>query len=209
VRGSVRGSMARGSVRDSSRWIEIDSIEESDEAPTPRPQRWGPQGPSQGPSQGRSQGRDRFSAALSMVVDDLDETGLDDDARGGEHDYESTQVGMPRLRSLSFDLATSRPRDLATSRPRYLVTLLSPSPFHLPADAYGRLHESTQVFIMPAGDWTRRVSSAVREFGSRRHRSCWIRGPYTSPFTIAHDFSQAYTELPPWNPCPTPLSIPY
>jgi hypothetical protein len=43
---------------------------------------------------------------------------------------------------------------------------------------------------MPAGDWTKRVSSAVKQLGSRRHRSCWIRGPYTSPFTIAHDFSQ-------------------
>ena len=51
-------------------------------------------------------------------------------------------------------------------------------------------YETTQVFIMPAGDWTKRVSKAVLELGSRRHRSCWIRGPYTSPFTIAHDFSQ-------------------
>ena len=41
---------------------------------------------------------------------------------------------------------------------------------------------------MPVGDWTRRVSNAVR--GLRRHRTCWIRGPYTSPFSIAHDFSQ-------------------
>ena len=49
---------------------------------------------------------------------------------------------------------------------------------------------TTQVFIMPVGDWTRRVSEAVKDQALRRHRTCWIRGPYSSPFAIAHDFSQ-------------------
>ena len=50
---------------------------------------------------------------------------------------------------------------------------------------------TTQVFIMPAGDWTMRVAAAVKEQeGVRRNRTCWIRGPYSSPFSIASDFSQ-------------------
>ena len=42
-----------------------------------------------------------------------------------------------------------------------------------------------------AGDWTTRVAEAVKEQeGVRRNRTCWIRGPYSSPFSIASDFSQ-------------------
>ena len=74
--------------------------------------------------------------AVTLLMDDLDTSGIDEEARGADHDYDTTQV-----------------------------------------------------FIMPAGDWTRSLSEELKG-GVRRHRSCWIRGPYTSPFTIAHDFSQ-------------------
>ena len=51
-------------------------------------------------------------------------------------------------------------------------------------------YDTTQVFIMPVGDWTRRVSAVLRDQQTRRHRTCWVRGPFTSPFSVAHEFSQ-------------------
>lgn len=52
-------------------------------------------------------------------------------------------------------------------------------------------YTTTQCFIMPAGDWTKSLSEAVKNRGgAARNRSCWVRGPYPSPFAIAADFSQ-------------------
>lgn len=48
-------------------------------------------------------------------------------------------------------------------------------------------HETTQVFIMPAGDWTKGLAKQVQ--GRKEMRSCWVRGPYTSPYSVASDFS--------------------
>lgn len=52
-------------------------------------------------------------------------------------------------------------------------------------------YNTTQCFIMPVGDWTKELSEAVKSRGrTARHRTCWIRGPYSSPFSVAKDFSQ-------------------
>ena len=48
-------------------------------------------------------------------------------------------------------------------------------------------YETIQVFICPAGDWTKRV---MKELASQKQlRACWVRGPYTSPYSVAQDFS--------------------
>lgn len=48
-------------------------------------------------------------------------------------------------------------------------------------------NDTTQVFIMPAGDWTKGLAEQVA--GRPHMRSCWVRGPYTSPYFVAKDFS--------------------
>merc|ERR1711908_21742 len=45
----------------------------------------------------------------------------------------------------------------------------------------------TQVFISPSGDWTELVSREVKD--KNQLRSCWVRGPYASPYTIASNFN--------------------
>jgi len=48
-------------------------------------------------------------------------------------------------------------------------------------------HNTTQIFIVPTGDWTKQV---YNECCSRTQlRSCWVRGPYVSPYAVASDFS--------------------
>jgi len=48
-------------------------------------------------------------------------------------------------------------------------------------------YNTTQVFIIPAGDWTKRLYEEVNS--QEQLRSCWVRGPYISPYSIAAEFS--------------------
>jgi len=48
--------------------------------------------------------------------------------------------------------------------------------------------DTTQIFVMPVGDWTRALSQAVLK--RRQRRACWVRGPFVSPYAAAKDFSQ-------------------
>jgi len=48
-------------------------------------------------------------------------------------------------------------------------------------------YKTTQVFISPIGDWTQQVAKEIS--GRKQLRSCWVRGPYTSPFSIASNFN--------------------
>jgi hypothetical protein len=47
--------------------------------------------------------------------------------------------------------------------------------------------DTTQVFISPIGNWSKGLLDQVRE--RKQLQSCWIRGPFTSPYFVAHDFS--------------------
>ena len=51
-----------------------------------------------------------------------------------------------------------------------------------------RAFDTTQIFVMPVGDWTRALSRAVQ--ARRQRRTCWVRGPFVSPYAAAKDFSQ-------------------
>ena len=57
----------------------------------------------------------------------------------------------------------------------------------LARDYAGSSYDTTQIFIAPGGDWSRRVNSDVKE--QKHLRSCWVRGPYTSPYHIGNAFS--------------------
>lgn len=46
---------------------------------------------------------------------------------------------------------------------------------------------TTQIFMVPAGDWTKEVYNEV-SFRTQL-RSCWVRGPYVSPYSVASNFS--------------------
>lgn len=48
-------------------------------------------------------------------------------------------------------------------------------------------YDTTQVFIAPAGDWTKQVYSDVSR--QKQLRSVWVRGPYISPYSVASNFS--------------------
>ena len=45
---------------------------------------------------------------------------------------------------------------------------------------------TSQIFIAPEGDWTNKVNKSVRE--RAQQQSCWISGPYTSPYHVATRF---------------------
>lgn len=47
--------------------------------------------------------------------------------------------------------------------------------------------ETTQVFIHPAGDWSKGLVEELRR--QRQLRACWVRGPYTSPYSAVQSFS--------------------
>ncbi len=48
-------------------------------------------------------------------------------------------------------------------------------------------HETTQIFIVPVGDWSQCLNQQVM---LRNHlSSCWVRGPYTSPYHVGDSFS--------------------
>ncbi len=47
-------------------------------------------------------------------------------------------------------------------------------------------HETTQIFVAPVGDWSTRLNQQVLQ---RTHlSSCWVRGPYTSPYHVGNSF---------------------
>ena len=52
---------------------------------------------------------------------------------------------------------------------------------------------TTQIFVSPIGDWSKALSNTVlqEERTSRilTRRSLWVRGPFTSPYSISHRFS--------------------
>ena len=48
-------------------------------------------------------------------------------------------------------------------------------------------YKTTQLFIAPVGDWTKRVAKEITD--KSQMRSCWVRGPYASPFSIASNFN--------------------
>ncbi len=48
-------------------------------------------------------------------------------------------------------------------------------------------YTTTQVFISPAGDWTKNLMKELED--QRQLRACWVRGPYTSPYHVAQNFS--------------------
>lgn len=52
----------------------------------------------------------------------------------------------------------------------------------------GIQYETTQIFVQPAGNWTQALMTTLKS--NRASRSCWVRGPYTSPFAIAGSYSQ-------------------
>ena len=47
--------------------------------------------------------------------------------------------------------------------------------------------DTTQVFISPLGNWTKGLLKQVQ--GRKQLQSCWIHGPFVSPYSIVHDFS--------------------
>ena len=42
-------------------------------------------------------------------------------------------------------------------------------------------------FIAPVGNWSRRLNVEVSEGANLS--SCWVRGPFTSPFSVGNSFS--------------------
>ncbi len=52
-----------------------------------------------------------------------------------------------------------------------------------------REYNTTQVFISPVGDWSKGLFEQVKGTKNLRSCTCWVRGPYTSPYFIAHDFN--------------------
>jgi hypothetical protein len=47
--------------------------------------------------------------------------------------------------------------------------------------------QTTQVFICPVGDWSKGLGQDLID--QKQLRACWVRGPYTSPYSVVQDFS--------------------
>ena len=52
---------------------------------------------------------------------------------------------------------------------------------------HSNIYHTTQMFISPVGDWTRGLVHDIRK--QKQLRACWVRGPCTSPFFVAREFS--------------------
>jgi len=50
------------------------------------------------------------------------------------------------------------------------------------------ISDTTQIFVAPSGDWTNELYNEVEQNVQRG--SCWVKGPYTSPYSVATTFSQ-------------------
>ena len=48
-------------------------------------------------------------------------------------------------------------------------------------------YDTTQVFICPVGDWSKNLMQELSD--QKQLRACWVRGPYTSPYHVAQNFS--------------------
>lgn len=48
-------------------------------------------------------------------------------------------------------------------------------------------YDTTQVFICPVGDWSKNLMKELEH--QQQKRACWVRGPYTSPYFVAQNFS--------------------
>ena len=46
---------------------------------------------------------------------------------------------------------------------------------------------TTQIFMVPAGDWTKQVYEEVTNDQQLRH--CWVKGPFVSPYSVVSNFS--------------------
>jgi hypothetical protein len=52
----------------------------------------------------------------------------------------------------------------------------------------GHDYETTQIFVAPIGDWSKSLSETVKR-NEHLTRSCWVRGPFTSPYSISNSFA--------------------
>ena len=48
-------------------------------------------------------------------------------------------------------------------------------------------YQTTQIFMVPSGDWTKQVYNEVTHDCQLRH--CWVKGPYISPYSVVSNFS--------------------
>ena len=48
-------------------------------------------------------------------------------------------------------------------------------------------YNTTQIFMVPAGDWTKQVYEEVTNDQQLRH--CWVKGPFVSPYSAVSNFS--------------------
>jgi len=48
-------------------------------------------------------------------------------------------------------------------------------------------YDTTQVFIAAAGDWSTGLSNDMKV--RKEQRACWVRGPYTSPYSVASHYN--------------------
>jgi len=96
----------------------------------------------------------------------------------------STNLSNPSRPTLSLEefitlVLTRETKDYKPSGPALIMK-------EARKDMYAQ-YETTQVFIAPVGDWTKRVAKVITD--KSQMRSCWVRGPYTSPYSIASNFN--------------------
>jgi hypothetical protein len=121
---------------------------------------------------------------------------------------ESTERGVKSMHNLRYsnrtlgmldDFPDVEGGDTPLSLAEYIkITLMSefeiepidaPTSF-MKAEAREQLNgrfETTQVFICPVGDWSKGLIEDLKH--QKQLRACWVRGPYTSPYFVAQDFS--------------------
>ena len=138
-----------------------------------------------------------LSAARPSIIDRLSAAPLGG-GRGTRYSSVAQPVALTRSTTADEEAAlrNKRLRERADEEANLEIAMESvtrSNRTHVSAEARerGPQFTTTQCFIMPAGDWTRRLSEAIQSRdGAARHRACWVRGPYPSPFAIAADFSQ-------------------
>jgi hypothetical protein len=110
---------------------------------------------------------------------------------------EKTQVGLDSLVQMPDSTIWNDTSNGATDnihleffvdkvlKSEFRANLITNSILHEAREDLSDRYKTTQVFICAVGDWSESLVNSI----SNEHRASWVRGPFTSPYHVAQDFS--------------------
>lgn len=130
-----------------------------------------------------------FGADDRMVHLDFDETFDDYIEKVLTNDFEEklgpdgTRINNGSTKSFNGFIERALSSELEKNKTHVGSSLIRKEARQYMANKYA----TTQIFISPAGDWSKNLMQEIED--QQQLRACWVRGPYTSPYTVSQSFS--------------------